>query len=103
LAHRYGKIRGKTGEGSGGRRAFRPGTGDIGGLSRGLTGKEPAGDLSLSVNTVKSVIRSIYNKPEAVNRADAVRIAMKPGIITENSLHKKTGEAVPKPRSAEFL
>jgi LuxR family maltose regulon positive regulatory protein len=45
------------------------------GLSQGLTRKEIASASSLSINTVKSVIRSIYNKLGAVNRADAVRIA----------------------------
>jgi LuxR family maltose regulon positive regulatory protein len=45
------------------------------GLSQGLTREEIAGLASISANTVKSVIRSIYNKLGAVNRADAVRIA----------------------------
>jgi LuxR family maltose regulon positive regulatory protein len=49
------------------------------GLSRGLTREEIANSLSISVNTVKSVIRSIYNKLGAVNRADAVRIAAQSG------------------------
>jgi LuxR family maltose regulon positive regulatory protein len=51
------------------------------GLSQGLTRGELAGFSSLSVNTVKSVIRSIYNKLGAVNRADAVRIATKLGLL----------------------
>jgi LuxR family maltose regulon positive regulatory protein len=50
------------------------------GLSRGLTREEIAVSLSLSINTVKSVIRSMYNKLGAVNRADAVRIATARGI-----------------------
>ncbi|MDR2185137.1 MAG: LuxR C-terminal-related transcriptional regulator [Treponema sp.] len=45
------------------------------GLSQGLTREEIASAFSLSINTVKSVIRSVYNKLGAVNRADAVRIA----------------------------
>jgi LuxR family maltose regulon positive regulatory protein len=44
-------------------------------LSLGLTREEIAAANSLSINTVKSVIRSVYNKLGAVNRADAVRIA----------------------------
>jgi LuxR family maltose regulon positive regulatory protein len=44
-------------------------------LSQGLTRDEIAAANSLSINTVKSVIRSVYNKLGAVNRADAVRIA----------------------------
>jgi LuxR family maltose regulon positive regulatory protein len=51
------------------------------GLSRGMTQEEIAGQASLSVNTVKSVIRSIYNKLGAVNKADAVRIAASRGIV----------------------
>jgi LuxR family maltose regulon positive regulatory protein len=51
------------------------------GLSRGMTQGEIAGQASLSVNTVKSVIRSIYTKLGAVNKADAVRIAASKGIV----------------------
>jgi LuxR family maltose regulon positive regulatory protein len=45
------------------------------GLSQGLTRDEIAKTSAISVNTVKSVIRSVYNKLGAQNRADAVRIA----------------------------
>jgi LuxR family maltose regulon positive regulatory protein len=51
------------------------------GLSQGLTREELAVASSISVNTVKSVIRSIYNKMGAINRADAVRIATAMGIL----------------------
>jgi LuxR family maltose regulon positive regulatory protein len=51
------------------------------GLSQGMTQEEIAGRFSLSVNTVKSVIRSIYNKLGAVNKADAVRIAASMGLV----------------------
>jgi LuxR family maltose regulon positive regulatory protein len=44
-------------------------------LSQGFTREEIAAANSLSINTVKSVIKSVYNKLGAVNRADAVRIA----------------------------
>ncbi|MDR3130192.1 MAG: LuxR C-terminal-related transcriptional regulator [Treponema sp.] len=50
------------------------------GLSQGMTREEIASAFSLSVNTVKSVIRSIYNKLGALNKADAVRIAAAKGI-----------------------
>jgi LuxR family maltose regulon positive regulatory protein len=50
-------------------------------LSQGMTQEEIAGIASLSVNTVKSVIRSIYNKLGAVNKADAVRIAASRGLV----------------------
>jgi LuxR family maltose regulon positive regulatory protein len=51
------------------------------GLYQGMTQEEIAGLSSLSVNTVKSVIRSIYTKLGAVNKADAVRIAAASGIL----------------------
>ncbi|MDR1306987.1 MAG: LuxR C-terminal-related transcriptional regulator, partial [Treponema sp.] len=50
-------------------------------LSQGMTQEEIAGIASLSVNTVKSVIRSVYNKLGAVNKADAVRIAASRGLV----------------------
>jgi LuxR family maltose regulon positive regulatory protein len=51
------------------------------GLSHGMTQEEIAGQASLSVNTVKSVIRSIYSKLGAINKADAVRIAASRGLV----------------------
>jgi LuxR family maltose regulon positive regulatory protein len=51
------------------------------GLSRGLTRREIAENAALSINTVKSIIRSVYNKLGAVNQADAVRIATILGIF----------------------
>jgi LuxR family maltose regulon positive regulatory protein len=54
------------------------------GLSRGLTRQELAEDGGVSINTVKGVIKSVYNKLGAVNRADAVRIAVNGGILKNN-------------------
>jgi LuxR family maltose regulon positive regulatory protein len=51
------------------------------GLSRGLTRQELAEAVNISINTVKSVIKSVYNKLGAVNSADAVRIATGLGIL----------------------
>ncbi|MDR2518339.1 MAG: LuxR C-terminal-related transcriptional regulator [Spirochaetaceae bacterium] len=51
------------------------------GLSQGLTREEIADISALSVNTVKSVITSIYIKLGAVNRADAIRLATEFGIL----------------------
>ena len=51
------------------------------GLSHGLTRQELADSSALSINTVKSVIKSVYNKLNAVNRADAIRIATNLGIL----------------------
>jgi LuxR family maltose regulon positive regulatory protein len=50
-------------------------------LSQGMTQEEIASQSSLSVNTVKSIIRSIYGKLGAVNKADAVRIAVSRGLV----------------------
>jgi LuxR family maltose regulon positive regulatory protein len=50
-------------------------------LSRGLTRPEIAENLSLSINTVKSLIRSIYNKLGAVNRSHAIRAAAALGLF----------------------
>jgi LuxR family maltose regulon positive regulatory protein len=82
IAEKYGAKQGKeAGDGklSGREREI------LMGLSRGLTGKELAGDLSLSINTVKSVIKSIYNKLGAVNRADAVRIAASAKLLGDGN------------------
>jgi LuxR family maltose regulon positive regulatory protein len=46
-----------------------------------MTQEEIASLFSLSVNTVKSVIRSIYNKLGAVNRVNAVQIAAGMGLL----------------------
>jgi LuxR family maltose regulon positive regulatory protein len=51
------------------------------GLSQGLTREELAENGDISINTVKSVIKNVYNKLGAVNRADAVRIATTIGIL----------------------
>lgn len=45
-------------------------------LSQGLTREEIAKQQYISVNTVKSTIRNIYNKLNASNRAEAVSIAI---------------------------
>jgi LuxR family maltose regulon positive regulatory protein len=64
------------------------------GLSRGLTRQELAEDGNSSINTVKSVIKSLYNKLGAVNSADAVRIATSMGILKNGDSEgdgRKTG------------
>jgi LuxR family maltose regulon positive regulatory protein len=54
-------------------------------LSRGMTQEEIASLSSLSVNTVKSVIRSIYNKLGAANRVNAIQIAAGMGLLGTKS------------------
>jgi LuxR family maltose regulon positive regulatory protein len=51
------------------------------GLSQGLTREELAEDNDMAINTNKSVIRSVYNKLGAVNRADAIRLATSQGLL----------------------
>jgi len=51
------------------------------GISQGLTREEIASGSSVSINTVKIVIKTIYEKLGAVNRADAIRIATKAGLL----------------------
>ncbi|MDR0402482.1 MAG: LuxR C-terminal-related transcriptional regulator [Treponema sp.] len=60
-------------------------------LFQGLTQDEIALSISKSVNTVKSVIKRIYEKLGAVNRTDAIRIAMSRGLL------EWEGEKQPKP------
>ena len=50
-------------------------------VAQGLTREEIARECGLSVNTIKSTIKNVYNKLGAVNRADAVRIASAGGLI----------------------
>lgn len=50
-------------------------------LSRGLTREEISVEQYISINTVKTFIRNIYNKLDAANRAEAVSIAISRGYI----------------------
>ncbi|GHU06973.1 hypothetical protein FACS1894151_00590 [Spirochaetia bacterium] len=50
-------------------------------LSQGLTREEIAAEIDLSINTVKSIIKRIYNKLGAMNRADAIRVASDLGLL----------------------
>jgi len=53
----------------------------LAGISQGLTREKIAGSFSLSKNTVKGIIKTIYDKLGAFNRADAIRIATKAGFL----------------------
>jgi LuxR family maltose regulon positive regulatory protein len=50
-------------------------------LSQGRTSEEIAGDMKISLNIIKSAIRSLYTKLGAINRADAIRIATAKGLL----------------------
>ncbi|GHV52413.1 helix-turn-helix transcriptional regulator [Spirochaetia bacterium] len=50
-------------------------------LSRGLTREKIAGEENLSLNAVKEIIKNLYTKLGALNRADAIRIATALGFL----------------------
>jgi LuxR family maltose regulon positive regulatory protein len=75
------RASGQTGHGKGSPLSHRE-TEVLTGLSQGLTREEIAGAASISPNTVKCAVRSIYNKLGALNQADAVRIATEKGILS---------------------
>jgi LuxR family maltose regulon positive regulatory protein len=51
------------------------------GLSQGLTRKEIAQKGGFPVGRIKPLIKRVYNKLGAVNRADAIRIASTMGLL----------------------
>ena len=53
----------------------------LAGISQGFTREEIAEEESLSVSSVKNVIKTIYDKLGAINRADAIRIATGMGLL----------------------
>lgn len=53
-------------------------------LATGAADKQIAEQLSLSLHTIKSHVRSILSKLHAVNRRDAARLAAKQGLIKKN-------------------
>ena len=54
-------------------------------LVSGATDKEIAIQLSISVHTVKSHVRSILNKLHAVNRRQAARFAAQQGLLNNQA------------------
>ncbi|MDR2210862.1 MAG: LuxR C-terminal-related transcriptional regulator [Spirochaetaceae bacterium] len=51
-------------------------------LSQGRTSEEIAGNMNTSINMIKSAVRSLYVKLGAVNRAGAIRLALKKGLLS---------------------
>jgi len=52
----------------------------LGYLCQGMSGREIADSLYISVNTVKKALGTVYNKLGASNKADAIRIALQLGL-----------------------
>jgi LuxR family maltose regulon positive regulatory protein len=77
------KLRGPQRESSEGGALSRRELEVLSGLAQGFTREEIASDSGISVNTVKSVLRSVYNKLGALNRADAMRIAASRGLLKD--------------------
>lgn len=81
----YGKMLTALGPGNlsgGGGPVLRPSeTAVLRALSQGFTREEIARKEGISFHNVKQIIRNLYNKLGAVNRADAVRIAIDKGFL----------------------
>jgi LuxR family maltose regulon positive regulatory protein len=56
------------------------------GFFHGLTGEEIALEMDISINTVKGTIKRIYNKLGALNKVDAIRIAIRHGILKNEDI-----------------
>ena len=56
-------------------------------LFQGLTLDEIAASSARSANTIKSVIRRVYEKLGAANKADAIRIALSRGLLEWEGIH----------------
>jgi DNA-binding CsgD family transcriptional regulator len=52
-------------------------------VTRGLTNKEIAYELSISINTVSTHLKHLMQKTRCVNRADAAAYAMRNGLLPE--------------------
>lgn len=55
-------------------------------LSQGMTREEISDLYKISINGVKKHITGIYNKLGAINCADAIRIALTSGLISDNAV-----------------
>ncbi|HET90608.1 MAG TPA: helix-turn-helix domain-containing protein [Chloroflexi bacterium] len=62
-------------------------------VATGITNREVAHKLSISVNTVKVHLRNIYTKLGAESRTEATMIAVREGWVTVEGLEEPDGEA----------
>ncbi len=53
-------------------------------IATGASNKDIASELTLSLHTVKSHVRSILNKLQVANRRQAARLAMRRGFVTDD-------------------
>ncbi|MDR2314349.1 MAG: LuxR C-terminal-related transcriptional regulator [Spirochaetaceae bacterium] len=51
-------------------------------LSQGYTSEKIAGTMNVSINMIKSAVRSLYAKLGAANRADAIRMALQKDLLS---------------------
>jgi LuxR family maltose regulon positive regulatory protein len=65
-----------------------------------LTSQEIAGELFVTLNTVKSHLKSIYRKLDAEGRRDAVRRARELGLVAPSGLAAEARTAPPSPPPA---
>jgi len=61
----------------------------LGLITSGLTNKAIALKLTVTVDTVKSHVRSIFRKLDAGNRTQAVAIARRRGIVTDERKYSR--------------
>jgi two-component system, NarL family, response regulator LiaR len=54
-------------------------------LAQGMTNQQIAGDLFMSVSTVKSHIRSVFRRLNLPGRTEAAVFAVREGLLEENS------------------
>ena len=82
-------IRASARRSSVGRPAARPLTererAVLGHMARGLSYEDTGIALGVSVNTVRTYVRAIYEKLDVASRTEAVLLGMKLGIVTSNS------------------
>jgi NarL family two-component system response regulator LiaR len=64
-------------------------------ITRGLSNQDIARELTLSINSVKSYVRSAYRKMGVTSRSRAVLWGVRHGCLAEPSPAKPTSEAVP--------
>ncbi len=68
-------------------------------ICRGLTNAEIAGTLYLSVNSIKTYVRTLYRKIEVQRRSQAVRFGISNGFLHPTAMAERAAERTPTDRS----